>query len=67
MGRHVTIVTRAGASDAIRRLGREDNMATVLLRFCNDRLEAHVAYNQEHGIDVPEVRDLDLAAVNAQP
>ncbi len=42
-------------------------MATVLLRFCNDRLEAHVAYNQEHGIDVPEVRDLDLAAVNAQP
>jgi xylulose-5-phosphate/fructose-6-phosphate phosphoketolase len=45
------------ASDAIRRLGREDNAATALLRFCNDRLEAHAAYIREHGIDLPEVRD----------
>jgi len=45
------------ASDAIRRLGREDNAATALLRFCDERLQAHVAYIWEHGVDLPEVRD----------
>ena len=45
------------ASDAIRRLGRQDNAATALLHFCNERLEAHVAYIEENGIDLPEIRD----------
>ncbi len=45
------------ASDAIRRLEREDNAATALLNFCNQRLEAHAAYIREHGVDLPEVRD----------
>jgi xylulose-5-phosphate/fructose-6-phosphate phosphoketolase len=45
------------AIDAIRRLGREDTAATALVRFCKDRLEAHVEYIWENGIDLPEVRD----------